>query len=108
MPSQSRDTRENQKKSYDQRIEERRADLEKKGISPKDFNKDKVYEHLKAKRRAIVNAIAAIEDSNARNEHQKEAAAEPAVPAPAASKEKKPKKEKPEKADKAVPAKTGD
>jgi hypothetical protein len=108
MPSQSRDTRENQKKSYDQRIEERRAYLEKKGITPKDYNKDKVYEHLKAKRRAIVNAIGAIEDINARNEHQKETAAEQAVPSSATSKEKKPKKEKPEKAERAVPAKTGD
>jgi len=107
MPSQSRDTRENQKKLYDQRIRERRADLEKKGIPPEKFNKDKVYEHLKAKRRAIVNAIAAIDESNARNERPKEVAAEPAAPTPAAPKEKKPKKEKPGKAEKAVP-KTGD
>jgi len=108
MPSNSRDTRENQKKSYDQRIQERRADLEKKGITPKDFKKDKVYEHLKAKRRAIINAIAAIDDRNARNEPHKEAAAEQAAPAPAPTKEKKPKKEKPEKAEKAAPAKAGD
>jgi hypothetical protein len=108
MPSKSRDTRENQKKLYDQRIQERRGDLEKKGIAPKEFNKDGVYEHLKAKRRAIMNAIAAIDDSNARNEHRKEAAAEQAAPAPAAPKEKKPKKEKPEKAEKAAPAKAGD
>ena len=108
MSSKSSDTRENQKKLYDQRIQERRADLEKKGITPKEFNKDKVYEHLKAKRRAIMKAIAAIDDSNARNEHRKEAAAEQAAPAPAAPKEKKPKKEKPEKAEKAAPAKAGD
>ena len=108
MPSQSRDTRENQKRLYDQRIQERRADLEKKGIAPKEFNKDKVYEHLKAKRRAIMKAIAAIEDSNARNEHRKEAAAEQAAPAPVAPEEKKPKKEKPKKAEKAAPAKAGD
>lgn len=108
MSSKSRDTRENQKKLYDQRIQERRADLEKKGITPKEVNKDKVYEHLKAKQRAIMRAIAAIDDSNARNEHSKEAAAEQAAPAPAAPKEKKPKKEKQEKADKAAPAKAGD
>ena len=108
MPSQSRDTRENQKNLYDQRIQERRADLEKKGITPKELNKDKVYEHLKAKRRAIMKAIAAIDDSNARNEHRKEAAAAQAAPAPAAPKEKKSKKEKPEKAEKAAPAKAGD
>ena len=108
MPSKSRDTRENQKKLYDQRIQERRAELEKKGIAPKEFNKDKVYEHLKAKRRAIMRAIAAIDASNARNQHRKEAAAEQAAPAPAAPKEKKPKKEKPEKVEKAAPAKTGD
>ena len=106
MPSKSSDTRENQKKLYDQRIQERRADLEKKGITPKEFNKDKIHEHLKAKRRAIMNAIAAINDSNARK-HRKEAAAEQAAPAPAPPKEKKPKKEKPEKAEKAAPAKAG-
>ena len=105
MPSQSKDTRENQKKLHDQRIQERRADLEKKGITPKEFNKDKVYEHLKAKRRAIMKAIAAKDDSNARNAHRKEAAAEQAAPVPAAPKEKKPKKEK---AEKAAPAKAGD
>ena len=109
MPSKSSDTRENQKKFHDQRIQERRADLEKKGISPKEMNKDKVYEHLKAKRRAIMKAIAAINVSNARNEQRKDAAVEQAAPAPAAPKEKKPKKEKPEKAaEKAVPAKAGD
>jgi hypothetical protein len=103
MRSKSRDTRENQKKLYDQRIQERRADLEKKGIASKDFNKDKVYEHLKAKQRAITRAIAAIDASNARNEHPKEAATEQAAPAPAAPKEKKPKK-----AGKGAPAKAGD
>ena len=106
MPSQSRGTRENQKNAYDQRIQERRADLEKKGIAPKEFDKDKIYEHLKAKRRAIIKAIAAIEDRNARNERHKEAVAEQA--APAVPKEKKPKKEKSEKAEKASPTKAGD
>ena len=109
MGSESRDTRENQKKLYDQRIQERRADLEKKGITSKEINKDKVYEHLKAKQRAIMKAIAAIDDRSARNEQdRKEAAAEQAPPAPPAPKEKKPKKEKPEKAEKAAPAKAGD
>ena len=105
MPSKSSDTREHQKKLYDQRIQERRADLEKKGITPKEINKDKVHEHLKAKRRAIMNAISAIDDSKARNERPKEVAAEQAAPTPAAPKEKKPKKEK---AEKAAPAKAGD
>ncbi len=108
MPSQSRDTRENQKKLYDQRIQERWADLEKKGIAPKEFDKDKVYEHLKAKRRAVMKAIAAIDASNARNERRKEVISEQAVPAPAAPKEKKPRKEKPEKAEKTAPAKAAD
>jgi len=108
MPSKSSDNRENQKKLYDQRIKERRADLEKKGMTPKEINKDKAYEHLRAKRRAIMKAIAAIDVSNARNKPRKEAAAEQAAPAPAAPKEKKPKKEKPEKAEKTAPAKAGD
>jgi hypothetical protein len=114
MPSQSRDTRENQRKSYDQRIQERRAVLEKKGISPKEFNKDRVYEHLKAKRRDIMKAIAAMDERSARDEQRKQAAAEQAAPAPvvapapAVAKEKKPKKEKQEKAGKAAPAKAGD
>jgi hypothetical protein len=107
MPSQSKETRENQKNFYDQRILERRADLEKKGISPKEFDKDRVLEHLKAKRRAIMNAIAAIDISKARNERPKEVVEEPVAPTPAA-KEKKPKKEKPQKAEKAAPAKAGE
>jgi hypothetical protein len=108
MSSKSRDTRENQKQLNDQRIQERRAELEKKGITPKEVNKDKVYKHLKAKQRAIMKAIAAIDEIKARNEHRKEAAAEQAAPAPAAPKEKKPKKENPEKAEKAAPARAGD
>jgi hypothetical protein len=102
MRSNSRDTRENQIKLYDQRIQERRAELEKKGLNPKDFNKDKKYEHLKAKRRDIINALAAIDQVKARNEQPKEPVVEEAAPAPAPSKEKKPKKEK---AAKAAPAK---
>jgi hypothetical protein len=85
-------------KLYDQRIQERRADLEKKGIAPKEINKDNVYEHLLAKRRAIMKALAAIEAGKARNERIKDADAEPIAPTPAAAKEKKPKKEKPAKA----------
>ena len=108
MGSESRDIRENQKKLYDQRIQKRRADLEKKGITSKEINKDKVYEHLKAKQRAIMNAIAAIDDGSARNERRKEAAAGQAAPAAAAPKEKKPRKEMPEKAEKPTPAKAGD
>jgi len=101
MPSKSRDTRENQIKSYDQSIKKRRADLEKKGITPKEFNKDNVFKHLKAKRRAILNAIAVIDARNERNERHMEAATEPPAPAPAAPKKKKPKKEK------AAPTKAG-
>jgi hypothetical protein len=116
MPSQSKETREKQKKSYDELIQARQAELKKKGLTAKDFNKDKVYEHLKAKQRAIVNAIAAIDARTKRIESSKEAAAEPAapVPAPPAPKEKKPKKEKseksekPAKAEKAAPAKTAE
>jgi hypothetical protein len=102
MPSNSRETRENQIKSYDQRILERRADLERKGIAPKDFNRDKVYEHLKAKRRDLMNAIAAIDALKVRNEQAKEKVVEEVAPPPPAAKEKKPKKEK---AAKAAPAK---
>ncbi len=105
MPSQSRETRENQKKSCEQLIQERRADLEKKGIAPKDFGKDRVYEHLKARRRDIIKAIAAIDNINARNQRPKEAAAEVPPPAPPAPKEKKPKKEK---AEKSAPPKAGE
>ena len=108
MPSKSSDTRENQMKLYDQRIQERLEDLKKKGIAPKDLDKDRVYEHLKAKRRDIMKAIAAIDAVHSRNAHPKEAAAEKAAPAPAATKEKKPKKEKPPKTEKAAPAKAGD
>ena len=109
MSSKSSGTRENQKKLYDRRIQERRADLEKKGLTLEEINKDKVHQHLKAKRRAIMKAIAAIADSRARNEPRKEAAEEPAAPAPPAPKEKKSKKEKPEKGEKAAPAaKAGD
>ena len=108
MRSKSRDTRENQKKLYDQRIQERRATLEKKGITSQGIDKDNVYKHLKAKQRAIMKAIAAIDESNARNARRKEAAAGQAAPAAAAPKEKKPRKEMPEKAEKPTPAKAGD
>ena len=101
MPSKLRDTRENQIKLYDQSLKERRADLEKKGLTPKEFNKDNVYKHLKAKRRAIMNAITVIDARKALNERPIEAAAEPPAAEPPAPKEKKPKKEK------AAPAKAG-
>jgi hypothetical protein len=106
MPSNTRAVRESQRDLYDQRLQVRRAELEKKGIAPKDFNKDKVYEHLKAKRRDIVNALAAIEQVRVRNEASKQAAAEPEAPVPDAPKEKKAKKEKaaPAKAAKAAKA----
>jgi len=111
MPSQSREARENQKKSYDRLIQARQAKLKEKGLAAKDFNKDKVYEHLKAKQRAIVKAIAAIDALAKRIESSKEAAPEPAAPEPAAPKEKKPKAEKSgksEKPAKAAPAKTAE
>jgi membrane protein involved in colicin uptake len=108
MPSQSRAARENQMKLFEQCIQDRRAYLEKKGIAPKELNKDRVLAHLKAKRRAIMNAIAAIDAIKARTEHPKEAAAEPAAPPIAAPKEKKPKKEKAEKAEKAASAKAAE
>jgi hypothetical protein len=102
MPSNTRSTRESQRNTYDQRIQARRAELEKKGIPPKDFNKDKTYEHLKAKRRDIVNALAAIDQLKARNEASKAVAAEPEAPVPEAPKEKKAKKEKAAPAKKAA------
>jgi len=101
MRSQSRETREAQKKSYDQRIQQRRADLEKKGVTPKDINKDRLLSHLMAKRRAIMNAITAIDASDARNVKREKAPAEQTAPEPAAPKVKKPKKVK------AAPAKSG-
>jgi hypothetical protein len=92
MRSNSKETRENQKNLYDQRIQERQAELKQKGIQPKEFDKDKVYEHLKAKRRAIEKALVAIDAVKARNERPKEVAV--VEEAPAAPKVKKPKKVK--------------
>ena len=103
MSSQSRATRENQKKLYDERLQVRQNILEKRGMAPTEFKKDKVYEHLKAKHEAIVKAIAAIDASLARKEHPEAKDANKAAPAPAPT-EKKHKKEKPEKAAKATPA----
>jgi hypothetical protein len=103
MSSQSRATRENQKKLYDERLQARQSLLEKRGMAPAAFKKDKVYEHLKAKHQAIVNAIAAIDASVARNERTEAKDANKAAPAPAPA-EKKQKKEKPEKAVKAAKA----
>jgi len=103
MSSQSRTTREHQKKLYDERLQARQAVLEKRGMAPGQFKKDKVYEHLKAKHQAITEAIAAIDASLARKEQPEAKAAKKAAPAPAPT-EKKQKKEKPEKAAKAAPA----
>ena len=103
MSSQSRATRENQKKLYDERLQARQTALEKRGMAPNEFKKDKVYEHLKAKHQAIIKAIAAIDASLARKEHVVATDAKKAAPAPAST-EKKQKKEKPEKAAKVTPA----
>ena len=103
MSSQSRATRENQKKLYDERLQARQNVLEKRGMGPTEFKKDKVYEHLKAKHQAIVKAIAAIDASLTRKEHPEAKDAKKAAPASAAT-EKKQKGEKPEKAAKAAPA----
>jgi hypothetical protein len=104
MSSQSRATRENQKKLYDQRLQARQTVLEKRGMAPTEFRKDKVYEHLKAKHQAVVEAIAAIDAILARKDQPKAKDANKAPPAPAPTEktEKKQKKEKPEKAAKAA------
>lgn len=103
MSSQSRATRENQKKLYDERLQARQTVLEKRGAAPSEFKKDKVYEHLKAKHQAIIKAIAAIDTSLKRKEHPEAKGAKEAAPAPVPT-EKKQKKEKPEKVAKAAPA----
>jgi hypothetical protein len=103
MSSQSRATRENQKKLYDEGLQARQNVLEKRGMAPTEFKKDKVYEHLKAKHQAIVKAIAAIDASLARKEHPEAKDANKAAPAPAPT-EKKQQKEKPEKAARDTPA----
>ena len=101
MSSQSRATRENQKKLYDERLQARQNVLEKRGMAPTELKKDKVFEHLKAKHQAIVKAIAAIDVSLARKEHPEAKDANKAAPAPAPTKQKK---EKPGKAPKTAPA----
>ena len=107
MSSQSKATRENQKKLYDERLHARQNFLEKRGIAPTDFKKDKVYEHLKGKHQAIIKAIAAIDASLTRKEQPAANDANKAAPAPAPT-EKKQKKEKPEKAAKAAKAAPAD
>jgi hypothetical protein len=102
MSSKSKETRENQKKQYEQQIQERKSVLEKKGLSPKEFKKDNVYEHLQAELRSVMKAIAAINDSDARNANRGKVGAEQA--AAEASKEKKPKKETSDKAEKPAKA----
>ena len=103
MSSQSRATRENQKKLYEERVQARQKVLEKRGMAPTEFKKDKVYEHLKAAHQATVKAIVAIDASLARKEHPAAKDANKAARAPAAT-EKKQKKEKPERAAKAASA----
>jgi hypothetical protein len=107
MSSQSRATRENQKKLYDGRLQARQSVLEKRGMAPTEFEKDKVYEHLKAKQQAVVKAIAAIDASLTPKADPGAKQANKAAPAPAAT-EKKQKKEKPEKAAKAAKAAPAD
>lgn len=106
MSSQSRATRESQKKLYEGRLQARQGVLEKRGMAPSDFKRDTVYRHLKARHEAIVGTIAVIE-SLARRAQPEAKAASKAEPAPAAS-EKKQKKEKPEKPAKAATAPAAD
>jgi hypothetical protein len=103
MSSQSRATRENQKKLYDEQLQARQSVLEQRGMAPTEFKKDKVYEHLKARHQAIVKAIAAIDAGLKRKEQAAAKDAGKAAPAPAPT-EKKQKKEKPEKAEKPAKA----
>ena len=103
MSSQSRATRENQKKLYDERLQARQNLLEKRGMAATEFKKDKVYEHLKARHQAIVNAVAIIDARLTRKEHPEAKDAKKQAPAPAPT-EKKQKKEKPEKAARDTPA----
>lgn len=104
MSSQSRATRENQKKLYEERLQARQNVLEKRGMAPTEFRKDKIYEHLKAKQQSIVSAIAAIDAGLKRKEQAaiKDVNKETAAAAP---QEKKQKKEKSEKAANPAPAK---
>jgi hypothetical protein len=105
MSSQSRATRENQKKLYDERLQARQTALEKRGMAPNEFKKDKVYEHLKAKHQAITKAIAAIDASLTRKEHPEAKDAKKAAPAPAPTEKKQKKDEKKkEKPEKVAPA----
>ena len=83
MSSQSRATRENQKKLYDQRLQARQTVLEKRGMAPTAFKKDKVYQHLKAKHQAIVEAIATIDAILARKDQPKAKDVKQAPPPPA-------------------------
>ncbi len=103
MSSQSRTTRENQKALCDHRLQARKDVLEKRGMAPPDFKKDKVYQHLTARHQAIVNAIAAIDASLARPKQVEAKTASKAAAAPPPA-EKKQKKEKPEKSDKPAKA----
>lgn len=106
MSSQSKATRENQKTLYDERLQARQRVLEKRGMAPAAFKKDKIYEHLKAKHQAIVAAIAAIDASFNRNEQVAAERSNKEAVMPAAQ-EKKPKKEKSEKSTKVASTKPG-
>ena len=108
MSSQSKATRENQRKHLEGQLKARQGTLEKRGVAPADFRKDKVYQHLKARHEAIVSAIAVIEALA----QKAQPAAKPAVkaesaPAPAEKKPKKEKAEKPAKTAKAPAAEAG-
>ena len=99
MSSQSRATRESQKRAFEARLQARQGILEKRGLAPPDFRKDKVYQHLKARHEAIVSALGVIDELAKRAQPQPKEASKPAPEA--APVEKKPKKEKAEKAEKA-------
>ena len=99
MSSQSKATRENQRKHLEGQLKARQGTLEKRGVAPANFRKDKVYQHLKARHEAIVSALGVIDELAKRAQPQPKEASKPAPEA--APVEKKPKKEKAEKAEKA-------
>jgi hypothetical protein len=106
MSSQSKATRESQKQLLEGRLQARQAILEKKGVAAAEFKKDKVYQHLQAKHKAIVKAMAVIDEIAARKERAavKEVSKAAPPPAPDEKKPKKEKAEKPAKVPKAAPS----
>jgi hypothetical protein len=106
MSSQSRATRESQKKLLEGRLHVRQGILEKRGMAAAEFKKDKVYQHLHAKHQAIVRAMTAIDEIAARKERAAAKEVSKVEPPPAAegTKQKKEKAGKPAKAPKAAPA----